>query len=329
MSVPVDRLASFPLFAACERRDLAELAERLRHRSSDAGDVVMVEGARAAEFVLLLSGAADIVRADELVAVAGPGAIIGELALLREARRTATVITTAASEFAVGDESDLECLLQLPGVHDAVQALASARLAQDVSPVATTLASGAEVLLRPLLPSDREGYTAALAQMSPASLRHRFFSAGKPSPRLIDYLLHVDFVDHFVWLALVDVDGELTGIGAGRYIRSAPGAHDAEVAFGVVDAHQGAGLGRLLVGAVGVAARAAAIDHLTADVMDDNEPMRALFRKAGATTAFAEPGVVRSTLTPAGAAGLLPAPLQAALVMASRDVVTAAGLALT
>jgi hypothetical protein len=57
--------------------------------------------------------------------------------------------------------------------------------------------------------------------------------------------------------------------------------------------------------------------------------MRAVFMKAGAKTSFSEPGVVAVQLDTSEAARLLEPSLRAAVDAATRDIVTAAGLALT
>jgi hypothetical protein len=97
----------------------------------------------------------------------------------------------------------------------------------------------------------------------------------------------------------------------------------------VTEGHQGQGLGTLLLGAIGVAAVAAGIDRFIATVQSDNDPMRAVFAKAGARTAFSEPGVVEAELGTTAAAELLETGLRAQLHSVTRDIVTAAGLALT
>jgi RimJ/RimL family protein N-acetyltransferase len=228
----------------------------------------------------------------------------------------------------IGDADDLDFLLGLHGVHDRIRDLASARLAHDVRPVAATPAGGAEVVLRPLLPSDRAAYTATLEDQSADWLRRRFFTASRPSARVIDHLLEIDFVDHFAWLALEHERAD-RGLGVARYIRDTDTPDQAEVAIAVTEGHQGRGLGSLLLGAIGVAASAAGIERFVATVQTDNDPMRAVFSKTGATTAFSEPGVVRAELDTTAAAALLEPILRAALDAATRDIVTAAGLALT
>jgi RimJ/RimL family protein N-acetyltransferase len=260
--------------------------------------------------------------------VAGPGSIGGELALLRGQTRSATVTARGHGLALTGDAAALDFLLSLPGVHNRVRALASARLAQDARPVAAALSDGSEVLLRPLLPTDRAVYTATLEEQSAEWRRRRFFTASNPSARIIDYLLDIDFVDHFAWVVLEHEHAD-RGLGVARYIRAADAIDHAEIAMAVSEGHQGRGLGTLLLGACGVAASAAGIDQFVATVQADNEPMRRVFAKVGATSAFEEPGVVHVELAAAAAAQLLEQSLRAQLHGATHDIVTAAGLALT
>jgi CRP-like cAMP-binding protein len=325
-------LATVELLSDCSPEEIAELDQRLRSLSFVSGEVLMREGEPGSFFALLVRGSVTISRmtpaGPETLAVAGPGSIGGELALLRDRVRTATVTARDAGVALVGDGADLDFLLGLPGVHDRIRDLASARLAQDVRPVSSALADGTVVVLRPLLPSDRAAYTATLEEQSADWRRRRFFSASKPSPRIIDYLLDIDFVDHFAWLALEHEHAD-RGVGVARYIRDAESPHQAEVAIAVTEGHQGHGIGSLLVGAVGVAASAAGIERFVATVQSDNDPMRAVFAKAGARTVFSEPGVLHTELNTSAAAALLEPSLRAAIDAATRDIVTAAGLALT
>src|SRR5687767_4789680 len=130
----------------------------------------MREGETGDFFTLLVRGSVVVMRAapagPETLAVAGPGSIGGELALLRNRARTATVTARESGAALVGDVDDLDFLLGLPGVHDRIRHLASARLAQDARPVTVALRDGNEIVLRPLLPSDRSAYTATIDEQS-------------------------------------------------------------------------------------------------------------------------------------------------------------------
>lgn len=325
-------LASLELLSDCSEDEIAQLEHRLQSRPFESGQVLMREGEAGSFFALLVRGSVIVSRTtrtgSETLAVAGPGSIGGELALLRNQARTATVTARGPGVALIGDTDDLDFLLDLPGVHDRIRDLASARLAADVRPVVVALRDGTSVMLRPLLPSDRAVYTATIDDQSSEWRRRRFFSASKPSARVIDHLLDIDFIDHFAWVAFERVDAA-RGLGVSRYIREPDEADIAEIAMAVTEGHQGRGLGSLFLGATGVAASEAGIDRFVATVQADNDSMRAVFAKAGATTGFSEPGVVRAEMATAAAADLLEPELQAALRAATHDIVTAAGLALT
>jgi CRP-like cAMP-binding protein/GNAT superfamily N-acetyltransferase len=325
-------LASLELLSECSPDEIRQLDRRLRSRSFAPGEVLMREGEHGTFFALLLRGSVDVTRATprgpELLGVAGPGSIGGELALLRNQARTATVTARGPGVALIGDADDLEFLLGLSGVHDRVRDLASARLARDARPVPMVLRDGSEIVLRPLLAGDRAAYTATLDEQSDEWRRRRFFTATKPSARVIDHLLDIDFVDHFAWLALEHERAD-RGLGVARYIRDPDVTDTAEVAMAVTEGHQGRGLGTLFLGAIAVAAAAAGIHRFIATVQADNDSMRAVFTKASAVTAFSEPGVVAVQLDTAAAVALLEPSLRAAIDAATHDIVTAAGLALT
>jgi RimJ/RimL family protein N-acetyltransferase len=91
--------------------------------------------------------------------------------------------------------------------------------------------------------------------------------------------MNVDFVNHVALVAEIDEDGRRKIIGGGRYIVSEPS--EAEVAFVVIDAYQGQGIGTLLTRHLAVIARAAGLRELTADVLPENAPMQKVLRNFG------------------------------------------------
>lgn len=70
-----------------------------------AGDVLCKEGAVGREAFVLLGGTASVKRGSRKIATVGPGACIGELALLDPGPRTATVVA----------DTDLDVLVLAPG----------------------------------------------------------------------------------------------------------------------------------------------------------------------------------------------------------------------
>lgn len=85
-------LSRIPLFDGIERRDLERLARSFRERAFREGETVMREGDPGAGFFVILDGSAHITVRGQTVATLGPGEALGEMALLDEAPRSATVV---------------------------------------------------------------------------------------------------------------------------------------------------------------------------------------------------------------------------------------------
>jgi len=330
--VDESRLASLDLLSGCTHEEIVDLRRRLEQRSLGAGEVLMSQGEPGGFFALLVDGEVTVERESangvERLATAGPGSIVGELALLLHRERTATVRASRPTTVAVGDADDLDHLVGLTEVHERMESLATRRLAESVRPTPIRLRDGSEIVLRPLVPADRAAYASAIGALSADSLRRRFLAGGRPSSRMIDYLVDIDYVDHFAWV--VQDPARLDEVlGTARFVRLNQDHDHAEVAFEVADDHQGRGIATQLLGAIGVAAAAAGIEVLEATVLLDNSPMRAVFDKIGATSSFGDPGEIHLEMAPVAAAGLLEPDRRHAMDRAVRDIVTAAGLALT
>ena len=93
---PVELLQRVPLFADFERGDLQRLARSFKERTFEAGSTVAAEGRSGAGFFVIESGEASVsVRGSERGKL-GPGDYFGEIALIDDGARSATV--TADSE---------------------------------------------------------------------------------------------------------------------------------------------------------------------------------------------------------------------------------------
>ncbi|WP_420371363.1 GNAT family N-acetyltransferase [Kribbella amoyensis] len=138
------------------------------------------------------------------------------------------------------------------------------------------LRDGATAHLRPITPADAELLVAFYARVSEQSKYYRFFA---PYPQLSDRdvarFTQVDYTDR---LALIVTVGDQM-IGVGRYERT--GRRTAEVAFLIEDAHQGRGLGQLLLEHLSQAAREHGITRFVAEVLPDNRKMITVFTEAG------------------------------------------------
>ena len=91
----VELLKHIPLFAACTRAELVEVAIVADEREAAAGDELTQEGGPGREFFVLVDGAVVVRRAGRKVADLGPGDWFGEIAILTFKPRTATVTATS------------------------------------------------------------------------------------------------------------------------------------------------------------------------------------------------------------------------------------------
>ena len=150
-------------------------------------------------------------------------------------------------------------------------------------------ADGGTVHLRPIRPTDAEALVAFHAGLSQRTRYLRYFSA---YPRIPERdLVRFTNVDHHDRVAFVaELAGEI--IAVGRYERHA-GTDDAEVAFVVADAHQGRGIGSVLLEHLAAAAREIGVHRFVAVVLAENSSMIRVFRDAGfETTRHVEHGEV-------------------------------------
>jgi protein lysine acetyltransferase len=329
----VEDLSRLSLFTGCDPSELAALASKLSPVDEPTGAILARQGEAARSFLLVTTGEAAVLRDDgggeRQVATIAPGAIVGELSVLRGAPRSATVTATHPLTGYAGDADAFAALLDVPGVAERISRTARQRLAANTRPVEVALRDGARVQIRPILPSDRGKLADTQPGFSRESHYRRFFSAPPLTDKVVQYLVDVDYGDHFAWVALAADDPAESGVASARYIRERAAHETAEVAFSVIDDYQGRGLGTILLGALGVAAAENGIRDFRARVLAENEPMRAILRRAGAQLGFAEPGVLETVVPiPAFGDGLPDLATANALRNAARDIVVAADLAL-
>ena len=134
------------------------------------------------------------------------------------------------------------------------------------------------VTIRPLRNGDTQTVAAVFERLGAGSREKRFCGA---KPRLPDAelaaLARVDG-DRHVLVAYADGDPEPVGIA--RLVRDGAAA---EIAFEVVDEHQGNGIGSVLAEELAAVARAAGIRELRATVCGDNPPVVSLLRKVASS----------------------------------------------
>jgi CRP-like cAMP-binding protein len=96
---PAELLQRVPLFADFDRGDLERLARSFKERTFEAGHKVAEEGRGGAGFFVIESGEASVSVRGEERAKLGPGDYFGEIALIDDGARSATITA----------DSDLHC----------------------------------------------------------------------------------------------------------------------------------------------------------------------------------------------------------------------------
>jgi len=155
--------------------------------------------------------------------------------------------------------------------------------------VVGALRDGRAVEIRALKPADRAALMSAVDRISDGSMTRRFFGARRHfGEQEIDRFVNVDFVAHVALVAIDQATGEI--VAGGRYVLVDPGR--AEVAFAVIDAYQGQGLGGLLMRHLTSIARRGGLRQLVAEVLAVNRPMMLVFEKSGLPLAIRRDGAV-------------------------------------
>jgi CRP-like cAMP-binding protein len=296
MSVAME-LGALPVFAGIPTDELSALADELTPVRASTGEVLMHQGEKALSFLIIASGEVEVRHTDSdgqtLVAFLSEG-LIGEIALLRNAPRTATVVATDEVRGYLGHEAAFQHLLQVPGIATQLVRTARQRLAAFITPIPFEARDGTELMLRPVLPGDTQRVAHGHVMFSPETLYRRFLSVRTPTETVLTYLFEVDYVDHFVWVVTDGEDGPV--IADGRFVRDQDDPTIAEIAFTVADAYQGRGIGTVLFAALAVAAHVDGVTRFYARVLSDNLPARALLDRLDAPWIREEPGVVAATI---------------------------------
>lgn len=160
--------------------------------------------------------------------------------------------------------------------------------------VVVALRDGTRVLIRPVVPDDKDRFVDGFARLSPRSRYRRFMSPiDELTPDMLRYFTEVDYVDHFAYVALLADEPEQPGVGAARYVRLPDDPQIAEAAVTIVDDYQGRGLGTLLLDALGAVALENGITKFRGYALEENRPMLDLLAGAGADVSLDSPGVYR------------------------------------
>ncbi len=134
----VERLATVDLFSTCTDRELTLIAQVTQPLSVEAGQHVVEQGMPGSELYLIVAGEAEVVRDGRSVARLAPGQYFGELAVLDNAPRGATVTAVTTLELYVLGQREVAAVLdEWPGVSRRMLTALAARLRQAEQDAAT------------------------------------------------------------------------------------------------------------------------------------------------------------------------------------------------
>jgi CRP/FNR family cyclic AMP-dependent transcriptional regulator len=130
----VQALKSAPLFDGLSRKELTHLARVSEDLEVEPGKVLCKEGDIGHEFFVIVDGKIKVTRKGRPVATRGGGDFVGEIALLEDVRRTATVTAETPVRLFVLTQNDFRHLLdENPGVERKVLRALARRLVETSS----------------------------------------------------------------------------------------------------------------------------------------------------------------------------------------------------
>lgn len=154
----------------------------------------------------------------------------------------------------------------------------------DLVRYAISLPGVGPVLLRPIVPEDRELAAEAFARLSAESRLHRFWMNGPElPPGQLQNLTAAPGKDHVGWVAIdPSPEAEFPAFGAASWWRDGRDPALAEMSFTVADAWQGQGIGTLLLAVLWMEAWQGGIDRLFAVINAANVRAADWFARLGA-----------------------------------------------
>jgi CRP/FNR family cyclic AMP-dependent transcriptional regulator len=108
----LELLKGVPLFAHCSRKELEEVGKIADELDFREGKELTREGSRGREFFVLLEGTAEVTQGKRKIAALSDGDFFGEIALVSDVPRTATVTTVSPVRALVITDRSFKRLLE-------------------------------------------------------------------------------------------------------------------------------------------------------------------------------------------------------------------------
>ena len=131
----VELLRGVSLFSACSNRELTRIASLADEIEVPEGRVLIRQGEPGREFFVIVEGKAKVLRRGRRAKTLGPGAGIGELSLLDQGPRSATVTATSDMYLLVLDSRSFSSLIaEVPSVTGKIFRVMAERLREAERP---------------------------------------------------------------------------------------------------------------------------------------------------------------------------------------------------
>ncbi|HEY7019134.1 MAG TPA: cyclic nucleotide-binding domain-containing protein [Gaiellaceae bacterium] len=125
----VELIKRAPLFWNCSKRELEQIAQLADEIDLSAGKDMTRQGEPGREFFVILEGDAEVTKDGRNINELGTGDFFGEIALVSDSPRTATVTATSpVRALVITDRSFRRLLKEQPEIQSKVLAALAARL---------------------------------------------------------------------------------------------------------------------------------------------------------------------------------------------------------
>jgi CRP-like cAMP-binding protein len=125
-----ERLKDVPLFAGLSSKELRLIAHLATYLEEPAGTTLTAQGASGNEFIIVLEGEVDVIKDGEVIASRGAGDYFGEIALLDDRPRTATVVAKTPVQIEVINRQEFSGMLaEVPELSGKLMTTMAQRLA--------------------------------------------------------------------------------------------------------------------------------------------------------------------------------------------------------
>lgn len=101
-----------PIFSACTPAEVEAIAATMQEQAYEPGQIIVTQGTPGQAFYLVVSGRVELLRDGRSLGAFGPGDFFGEMALLDQAPRSATVRAVDPTSCLMLSSWDFKALLE-------------------------------------------------------------------------------------------------------------------------------------------------------------------------------------------------------------------------